>query len=107
MGPALVALFRLCTIERTCVQSNNSYQESVAERMPALYADKTAKVVTWEQVLVENLGYMAENYGKWHNPERFHYTRDGRRRVIRYNACDFKKDQPKFEKKTGPKDLFR
>lgn len=65
-GPTRMTLFSGCTIERSGVQANKLVANKYAKRRPDLFTSKTDKVATFEQLLVEERGYVAENYGKWH-----------------------------------------
>jgi len=51
---------------------------------------------SFEQLLVEELGYQASSYGKWHVPERLAWDSQKKRRVISYNAFDFEKETFEF-----------
>lgn len=97
---ARTTLFTGCTTERTGVQSNFVLNQGVAERMPLLFKNKINSLESFEQLLVEERGYTAENYGKWHIPDRFFYRRNGNGRVISKNAYDFKTGQATFSTKT-------
>ncbi|MCU0858093.1 MAG: sulfatase-like hydrolase/transferase, partial [Pontiellaceae bacterium] len=52
--------------------------------------------VTFEQILVENRGYVAEHYGKWHMPEICNWSTNGATRVMQYNDFNFVSNTPLF-----------
>lgn len=96
-GPARTALYTGTTIERSGVQSNKLLRTKVAAANPELFQDKIMQLESFEQILVEHYGYVAENYGKWHLPERCAWLSDPTKgRVIRYNDYDVLTHRPKF-----------
>lgn len=60
------------TIERTGVQTNTLVKPAVYNRMK-MFAGKIKSVDTYDQLLVERLGYRSESYGKFHMPTVFYY----------------------------------
>jgi len=55
---------------------------------------------TFEQILVEEKGYVAETYGKWHVPASLYYSRpsaETKRRIIDANDYVFATRTPQFE----------
>lgn len=76
------------TIERHGVQSNDLYKESVYDN-DARFQDKIEADVTFDQILVENRGYAAEHFGKWHIPRIFLWSQDYSTPIMQYNDADF------------------
>ncbi|MCJ8329109.1 MAG: sulfatase-like hydrolase/transferase, partial [Lentisphaeria bacterium] len=99
-APTRVSIRTGCTIERHGMQSNSLIQEDVYKMIP-MFENKIKNVSTFEQILVENFGYVSEHFGKWHMPKRFYMTKDGSKRVISYNYYDMKTDEPLFSKNDG------
>ncbi len=97
-APVRTVLRTGCTVERTGAQSNSMVKKNIYSRM-SIFKDKIEKLETFEHILVEELGYTAEYYGKWHLPIRFQYTRDGSRPLYQYNSYDWNKGKPGFEEK--------
>lgn len=65
-GPARTTLMTGCTSERTGVQKNSLVNDKNYNKNRKIFAEKIEKLETYEQILVEELGYLAENVGKWH-----------------------------------------
>lgn len=79
------------TIERTGVQTNTLVSPKVYSRMK-IFEEKIKKVETYDQVLVERLGYRSESYGKFHMPTLFYYGfLNKNRNVISSDDYDFYK----------------
>lgn len=71
-GPSRTSLLTGCTSERTGVQKNSLVNANNYKKM-SMFKNKVEKLETFEQLLVEERGYVAEMYGKWH--------------VVRYRLC--------------------
>lgn len=84
-----------CTIERTGMQTNSLVEEDMYRRMEQ-FEDKVADLVSYEQVLVEQGGYVAETYGKWHMPTTLYYGTGSKQPVISYNDYDYAASEEKF-----------
>ena len=84
-----------CTLERHGGQSNDLAEESVYD-LDAQFKSKIEAAVTFEQILAEQRGYVAEHYGKGHMPEIFNWSTNGATRVMRYNDFDFVSNTPLF-----------
>mmetsp|Transcript_3482 Transcript_3482/g.8276 ORF Transcript_3482/g.8276 Transcript_3482/m.8276 type:complete len:1163 (-) Transcript_3482:200-3688(-) len=97
-APARTTLRTGCTIERHGVQENDLYK--YYER-GELFKDRVKNVRSIDQILVEDLGYTSEYYGKWHIPKSLGESRDGSgRRVISFN--DFEYDTQRFSFRDDP-----
>lgn len=111
-GPSRTSLFTGSTIERTGVQTN-SLTKLGRYTKDDITMEKVMNLETFEQVLVEERGYVAEQYGKWHLPYGFNYERGSKvkkqqlvkpvkengeivpaERVIRYNDYDLSQGVP-------------
>ena len=67
------------TIENTGIRTNNMAKD---ENLPGSDAElKLANLMTYDEILVKDHGYVAEYYGKWHlpNTKGFIYNNDVRR----------------------------
>ncbi|MGN6554786.1 MAG: sulfatase-like hydrolase/transferase [Verrucomicrobiota bacterium] len=84
-----------CTLERHGGQSNDLAAKSTYD-LDAQFKTKIEADVTLEQILVENRGYVAEHYGKWHMPEIFNWSTSGSTRIMQYNDFDFVSNTPLF-----------
>ncbi|MCU0786638.1 MAG: sulfatase-like hydrolase/transferase [Verrucomicrobia bacterium] len=84
-----------CTLERHGGQSNDLASKSTYD-LDAQFKNKIEADVTFEQILVENKGYVAEHYGKWHMPEIFNWSQNGLTRVMQYNDFNFVSNTPLF-----------
>ncbi|MBM4153072.1 MAG: DUF229 domain-containing protein, partial [Kiritimatiellaceae bacterium] len=84
-----------CTLERHGGQSNEL--EGIAiYSLSSLFKNKVEAAVTFDQILVENKGYLAEHYGKWHMPEIFNWSQNGSTRIMTYNDYDFVQNKPSY-----------
>jgi arylsulfatase A-like enzyme len=95
-GPARTSLRTGCTIERTGVQTN-PLEDEVNSRNSKLFQDKIDQLEGLDQILVEDHGYVAEYYGKWHIPSRLYHHRDGSSPVVQSNDYDYSKGTFSFE----------
>ncbi|MFC1762960.1 sulfatase-like hydrolase/transferase [Planctomycetota bacterium] len=73
-APARTVLRTGCSLERTGAQSNSLVGYSTYNRMEQ-FRQKINSLESFEQILVEKLGYQAAYFGKWHMPDRFHFKR--------------------------------
>jgi len=89
-----------CTVERHGVQANELEKLSFYTMNAQLFQNKIEADVTFEQVLVENKGYVAEHYGKWHMPEIFNWSQDGSTQIMQYNDFNFVTQVPGFSSKS-------
>jgi len=76
-APARTALRTGRTIERNGVQSNGLAKAAAYRKMPQ-FLKKIQALETYEQILLEERGYRAETYGKWHIPTSLYYERNSR-----------------------------
>lgn len=82
------------TLQHTGIVGNKIVKEEVYKRM-RIFENKVESIVTYEQMLVEQRGYVAETYGKWHIPLELYFRRKRRQKpVINYNDYDFNRDTP-------------
>ena len=96
-------------------------EETVYKRMRSI-EEAVDELETFEQIMVEELDYRAETYGKWHVPRSLFYSRtpqatgtvtsstDGltsRRRIIQYNDYSFEQDSPRFEEMQNYKPFYQ
>ncbi|KAI2488781.1 arylsulfatase [Fragilaria crotonensis] len=95
-GPARTSLRTGCTIERTGVQTN-PLEDKVNRRNSKLFQDKIDQLEGLDQILVEDHGYVAEYYGKWHIPSRLYHHRDGSSPVVESNDYDYSRGTFSFE----------
>jgi arylsulfatase A-like enzyme len=87
-APARGTLRTGLTLEASGIQHNNLPTPSVYN-LDAQFKNKIEADVTFEQILVESKGYVAEHYGKWHTPEIFNWSQDGLTRIMRYNDASY------------------
>ena len=92
-----------CTLERHGGQSNDLANKSVYD-LDAQFKNKIEAAVTFEQILVEKRGYVAEHYGKWHMPEIFNWSTNGATRVMQYNDFSFVSNTPLFNNSSSSLD---
>ena len=59
-----------------------------------LYENRINAMVSFEQLLVEERNYTAENYGKWHSPWRLARSRNDSYNVISHNDYDYEANAP-------------
>lgn len=64
-----------CTVERCGVQANELSSYEMYNRT-AQFRNKVNRAETFEQILVEECGYQAAHFGKWHMPDRFNFRRE-------------------------------
>jgi arylsulfatase A-like enzyme len=83
------------TLERHGGQSNDLASKSTYD-LDAQFKNKIEAAVTFEQILVEQRGYVAEHYGKWHMPEIFNWSPNGVNRVMQFNDFNFVSNTPLF-----------
>ena len=100
------------TLERGGIQGNQMLPRNVYSLMDQ-FREKIDNLVSFEQVLVQERGYIAETFGKWHTPQRLYYaspnhtqvqndnlhnnTHNSRSNIIRYNVYDFEADTWNFD----------
>jgi hypothetical protein len=65
-GPARTSLKTGCTLGRTGLVSNKMIGALNLTRSVPIFRDRIEKLVTYEQVLAQDLKYNVESYGKWH-----------------------------------------
>lgn len=94
-APARSTLRTGCTIERTGVQSNSLANANIYNRM-SQFASKINALESYEQLLVEEQGYVAEAYGKWHLPLRLYNKRSSGTPVISHNDYDYATSTAEF-----------
>lgn len=92
-----------CTLERHGGQSNDLANKSVYD-LDAQFKNKIEADITFEQILVEKRGYVAEHYGKWHMPEIFNWSTNGMARVMQYNDFNFVSNTPLFNNSSSSLD---
>ena len=92
-----------CTLERHGGQSNDLANKSTYD-LDAQFKNKIEAAVTFEQILVEKRGYVAEHYGKWHMPEIFNWSTNGATRVMQYNDFNFVSNTPLFNNSSSSLD---
>ena len=92
-----------CTLERHGGQSNDLASKSTYD-LDAQFKNKIEEAVTFEQILVEKRGYVAEHYGKWHMPEIFNWSTNGATRVMQYNDFNFVSNTPLFNNSSSSLD---
>jgi arylsulfatase A-like enzyme len=92
-----------CTLERHGGQSNDLATKSVYD-LDAIFKNKIEADVTFEQILVEQRGYVAEHYGKWHMPEIFNWSTNGATRVMQFNDFNFVTSTPLFNNSSSSLD---
>mmetsp|Transcript_9996 Transcript_9996/g.11096 ORF Transcript_9996/g.11096 Transcript_9996/m.11096 type:complete len:1027 (+) Transcript_9996:680-3760(+) len=82
-GPSRTSLRTGCTIERTGIQHNDMITEfddnqknnnqnnnnNYEQRNHMSFEERVKKLVSLDQLLVEQYGYVSEYYGKWHMPK--------------------------------------
>lgn len=75
-GPSRTSLRTGCTIERTGIQHNdmitefdNQNYQSNEHLNHMSFEERVQKLVSLDQLLVEQYGYVSEYYGKWHMPK--------------------------------------
>jgi len=73
-APVRAVLRTGCTVERCGVQSNGLATHHIYRRMEQ-FRRKIDAGESLEQILVEEYGYQAAYYGKWHMPDRFWFKR--------------------------------
>jgi len=91
------------TLERHGGQSNDLSNKSTYD-LDAQFKNKIEAAVTFEQILVESRGYVAEHYGKWHMPEIFNWSTNGATRVMQYNDFNFVSLTPLFNNSSSSLD---
>jgi arylsulfatase A-like enzyme len=87
-----------CTVERTGVQANGLNSKSVYKRM-RMFEKKVDEMETYDRVLVEKMGFVAEHYGKWHLPPPMYKGKKGKGVVINHDDYDFMTGTPMLTKK--------
>ena len=105
-GPARTSLRTGCTIERTGVQTN-PLDDEVNRRNSKLFQDKIDQIEGLDQILVEDHGYVAEYYGKWHIPSRLYHHRDGSSLVVQSNDFDYSRGTFSFKDEPWERKLAR
>lgn len=118
-GPARTSLRSGSTIQRTGVQGNKLVRDRVY-LLDDKFAKKVEAIETYEQLLTEKRGYVAETYGKWHLPLRLYYESDVKwkknkskrgafeeRRVIASNTYDYRRGDAGFEEELQFKHFYR
>jgi choline-sulfatase len=65
-GPARTSLKTGCTLGRTGIVSNKMVDDINLTRSVPIFRDRIEKLVSYEQVLAQDLHYNVESYGKWH-----------------------------------------
>jgi len=109
-GPARASLVTGNTLQRTGVSSNKLIMARHYSKLKVI-RQKVEALESFEQVLVERLGYKAESYGKFHIPTLLAYKHQSRRnfedRVITANSYDFQKSQPFFSKNMNFREIYQ
>jgi hypothetical protein len=94
-SPSRTTLRTGTTVERHGVQDNDIRAKRVYTR-DKLTRRKLESLRSYDQILVEKVGYQAEHYGKWHLPLRLLYDRSGERPIISANDYDLDTSIPRF-----------
>jgi Sulfatase len=85
-----------CTVRRTGI-SGNSMDSARYYRKMKVFQDRVERLRTFEQILVEELGYKAEFYGKHHIPETMLFGFNNKSAPLYANTFyDFAKDEFTF-----------
>ena len=93
--PARASLRTGNTIQRTGCQANAIVNDESFKLMN-MFKDKINALETYDHLLVDKLGYIAEYYGKWHLPRPLYYSRQNDRPIFEHNDYDFKTSTPKL-----------
>lgn len=104
--PSRVSLRTGCSVGRTGVGTNGLAYKAIFGRQK-IFRERIQALRSFEQILVEERGYTAESYGKWHVPFLQYYkpdikTRRPNSQVIAHNFFDFETKQWKFYKDMFP-----
>jgi Sulfatase len=85
-----------CTVRRTGISGNSMDSPEYYTKMK-MFQDRIERLRTFEQVLVEELGYRAEFYGKHHIPDTMLYGFKNKSAPLYANTYyDFEKDEFSF-----------
>jgi len=72
------------------------------------YKAKVEALTSFEQILVEKLGYEAASVGKWHVPSMLAYGKEEKgRRVVSYNDFGFEYNVPEFSRNFNWKVIYK
>lgn len=88
-APTRTSLRTGLTLEHHGAQTNSLVEKSTYTKNPNLFQSKIESAETIDQILVEDLGYVSEYYGKWHLPEDYLKNRAGTDYIMSYNTFDF------------------
>jgi hypothetical protein len=90
-APARTTIRTGCTIERTGIQHNDLITEYAKS---SWFNQRVSSLKSIDHILVAELGYLSEYYGKWHVPDELMYSKDeDGRNLIHYNNFDYKQEE--------------